>query len=239
MVRRMNASVSKTVAADTPGPDFRGIEAWVFDLDHTLYTMDADQQAAMEERICRFVQGHFAIAREPAWEIQKRYLREHGSTLSGLVRHHGVDQDVYHDFVNDLDSLALARDEYLRAGLARLPGRRFVFTNNCGRFAAAVLDRLGVADLFADIVDAGAMGHQPKPSPESFDTLIARGAIAPAKAAMFDDSQRNLVPASALGMKTVWFNDGLGQSHWRIDRPDVHIDHETDDLASFLHSIRL
>jgi putative hydrolase of the HAD superfamily len=239
MVRRMNASVPKTVAIDTSGPDFRGIEAWVFDLDHTLYTMDSDQQAAMEERICRFVQRHFAIDRDPAWEIQKRYLREHGSTLSGLVQHHGVDQDIYHDFVNDLDSLALERDEDLRAGLARLPGRRFVFTNNCGRFAAAVLDRLGVADLFADIVDAGAMGHLPKPSPASFDTLIARGHIAPAKAAMFDDSQRNLVPASALGMKTVWFNDGLGQSHWRIDRPDVHIDHETDDLASFLHSISL
>ncbi|MEJ1967500.1 MAG: hypothetical protein WDN03_02510 [Rhizomicrobium sp.] len=49
----------------------------------------------------------------------------------------------------------------------------------------------------------------------------------------------NLVPARALGMKTVWLNDGLGQSHWRIDDPERHIDHQTDDLAAFLHSIRI
>ena len=43
----------------------------------------------------------------------------------------------------------------------------------------------------------------------------------------------------ARGMTTVWFNDGLGQSHWRIDAPERHIDHVTDDLAAFLQTIRI
>jgi putative hydrolase of the HAD superfamily len=231
---------SLTKAVETASrPDFRGVDAWVFDLDHTLYTMDAVQQAEMEERICRFVQRHFGIARDPAWEIQKRYLKDHGSTLSGMMIHHGVDPDPYHDAVNDIDALGLEKSVGLRAGLARLPGRRFVFTNNCGRFAKAVLARLGVEDLFAGIVDAGALKLTPKPSPAAFETLIAQCGIVPARAALFDDSPRNLIPAHALGMRTVWFNDGLGQSHWRIDRPELHIDHETDDLATFLQTIRI
>jgi putative hydrolase of the HAD superfamily len=220
-------------------PDLRHVEWWVFDLDHTLYTLDGAPQAAMEERICLFVQRHFGIARQPAWDIQKRYLREHGSTLGGLVLHHGVDADAYHDFVNDIAALELKDDARLRNALARLPGRRVVFTNNCGRFAAEVLRRLGVAELFGDIVDARAMNYVPKPLPPAYDALLARTGIVPGRAALFDDSARNLVPARALGMTTIWFNNGQGQSHWTIDDAERHIDHQTDDLAAFLQAIRI
>lgn len=221
------------------GPDLRHINAWIFDLDHTLYIMDHERHRHVEERICRFVQNHFAIAHAPAFEIQKRYLREYGSTLGGLVAHHGVDADAYHDFVNDIDALDLSDDPALRAALARLPGRRIVFTNNCGRFAQDVLERLGVRTLFADIVDARAMSFIPKPRPGAYRALIERCDVAAAKAALFDDSARNLVPAHALGMTTIWFNNGLGQSHWTIDDAESHIDHQTSDLVSFLKSIRV
>jgi putative hydrolase of the HAD superfamily len=220
-------------------PDLRHVEWWIFDLDHTLYTLDGEPQAAMEERICLFVQRHFGIARQPAWDIQKRYLREHGSTLGGLVLHHGVDADAYHDFVNDIAALELKDDARLRDALARLPGRRVVFTNNCGRFAAEVLRRLGVAELFGDIVDARATNYVPKPLPPAYDALLARTGIAPGRAALFDDSARNLVPARALGMTTIWFNNGQGQSHWTINDAERHIDHQTDDLAAFLQAIRI
>jgi putative hydrolase of the HAD superfamily len=220
-------------------PDFRHVRTWVFDLDHTLYTLDTAQHRAMEERICVFVQRHFGLPREPAWEIQKRYLHEYGSTLAGLVRHDGVDPDIYHDAVNDLAALSLKRDANLRAALARLPGRRLVFTNNCGRYAAGVLKALGVDDLFETIVDAKALGYVPKPQEPAYDALLALGDFTPQRAALFDDSVRNLVPARARGMTTVWFNNGGGQSHWKVEDQGLHIDHETDDLARFLSGIRI
>jgi putative hydrolase of the HAD superfamily len=237
MVPPMQGAGTTASATVAQTPDFRHVSAWVFDLDHTLYTFDAVRQAEMEERICRFVQRHFDLPREPAWELQKRYLAQYGSTLAGLVMNHEVDPDAYHDVVNDIASLGLKPDGPLRAGLERLPGRRFVFTNNCGRFARDVLEKLGIADLFADIIDARAMEFVPKPQPAAFDALLATTGLAPARAALFDDSARNLVPARALGMTTVWYNDGLGQSHWRIDSPERHIDYQTDDLPSFLHTI--
>lgn len=220
-------------------PDFRHVRNWIFDLDHTLYTLDAAQHRAMEERICVFVQRHFDLPREPAWEIQKRYLREYGSTIAGLVRHDGVDPDVYHDAVNDLAALSLEPDVALRAALQRLPGQRLVFTNNCGRYAANVLKALGVEDLFGLIVDVRALGYVPKPQEAAYDTLVRLGRFEASKAALFDDSMRNLVPARARGMTTVWFNNGGGQSHWRVDQQALHIDHETDDLAAFLQTIRI
>jgi putative hydrolase of the HAD superfamily len=220
-------------------PDFRGIDTWIFDLDHTLYTLDTAQQSAMEERICVFVQHHFGIAREPAWEIQKRYLTEYGSTLSGLRLHHDVDPDIYHDAVNDVGAAGLVPSAALREGLARLPGKRLVFTNNCGRYARDVLDRLAVSDLFDDIVDVRALDYVSKPKKQAYDTLIARGGLDARRAVLFDDSQRNLVPAHVRGMTTVWFNNGLGQTHWRVERPDLHIDYETEDLAGFLLNLRV
>jgi putative hydrolase of the HAD superfamily len=238
MVRAMRGDGETAMQTGLSGPDFASIDTWVFDLDHTLYTFDAAGQTEMEERICRYVQRHFAIARDPAWEIQKRYLKEYGSTLAGLVMNHGIDADHYHDAVNDIESLGLKADMPLREGLARLPGRRLVFTNNCGRYAADVLARLGVRELFDDIVDAKATNFVPKPQAGAFDALIAQGRFDPRRAALFDDSARNLVPAHARGMTTVWFNDGLGQSHWRIDDAARHIDHETDNLPAFLKEIR-
>ena len=220
-------------------PDFRGLNAWVFDLDYTLYTTDAAEQAQMEERICLYVQNHYGLARDAAWEVQKAYLRDYGSTLAGLVHNENIDADAYHEVINDIEVLDLKPDTALRTGMKRLPGQRFVFTNNDGRFAAEVLTRLGIRDLFAGIVDARAMNFVPKPKQAAYDTLLAQTGLDPRRAVLFDDSPRNLVPAKALGMKTVWFNNGLGQSAAKIERPELHIDHQTDNLAHFLQTIRI
>ncbi len=230
---------SKEIENAPSPPDFRGADAWIFDLDHTLYTVDAARQAEMEERICRYVQRHFGLGRDAAWEIQKGYLRDHGSTLAGLIRNDHIDPDAYHGEINDIEELGLKPDARLRSGLERLPGRRFIFTNNCGRFALNVATRLGIADLFAGIIDVKAMDYILKPHQKAFETLFAAGGIAPERAVLFDDSPRNLAAGHALGMKTVWFNNGLGLSHMKIAQPELHIDHQTDDLATFLHSIRI
>src|SRR5262249_30684448 len=65
-----------TIHQKTPdtAPDFRGVDSWVFDLDHTLYTTSKAQDAEMEERICRFVQEHYQVPRDEAYRIQKTYL---------------------------------------------------------------------------------------------------------------------------------------------------------------------
>ena len=116
-----------------------------------------------------------------------------------------------------------------------------------GTTAAAVvmggLPRFARAADLPHVTDADptakALGYVPKPQEAAYEALLALGNFTPQRAALFDDSVRNLVPARARGMTTVWFNNGGGQSHWRVEDQGLHIDHETDDLARFLSGIRI
>lgn len=233
-------SASDPAPPESPdAPDFRHVEVWVFDLDHTLYTIDAARHGEMAERICLYVQHHFGLERDPAWALQKQYLKDYGSTLAGLVRHHGVDPDAYHDFVNDIDALDLTTDAALRQALLRLSGKRMVFTNNCGRYASRVLERIGIADLFDDIVDTKIMAYVPKPNASAYEAIVARGA-APGRSAMFDDAPRNLLPAHERGMTTVWLRNA--PAGWAAEKQlprAAHIHYETDSLADFLAGLRI
>ncbi len=213
--------------------DLRHVENWIFDLDNTLYAAGAGLLAAVEARICLFVERELGLEKEEAWGVQKAYYREYGTTLAGLMQRHGTDAEAYLDFVNDIELTGLAPDPVLAAGLERLPGRRFVFTNNCGRYAERVLAKLGVAHLFDDVWDVRAMGFAPKPSPAAYDTVL-RGDVRPDAAAMFDDIAANLKIPHALGMSTVWLRNAPACAE-----KAPHIDHEIDNLPAFLHTIEI
>ena len=104
------------------------------------------------------------------------------------------------------------------------------------------------ASALADLFDAG-LGHPhhrlraQARCRRLIDAVVAAGGVAPGKAAMFDDIARNLVAAHALGMTTVWLKT---DAPWGTPGPGISgcvapgdIDHETDDLAQFLNSIRI
>jgi len=98
-----------------------------------------------------------------------------------------------------------------------------------------VLERIGIADLFADIIDARILGETPKPNPSAYRHI----ASPPDATAFFDDSLRNLKPAHELGMTTIWCRTGpQGQAEPLAARP-AHVHYETDDLTQFLLNIRI
>ena len=55
----------------------------------------------------------------------------------------------------------ISADPELVAAIDRLPGRKFVFTNGDADYAARVLDRLGLANLWDGLHDIHAMGYVP------------------------------------------------------------------------------
>lgn len=224
------------------GPDFRHVETWIFDLDNTLYRADSDLFAQIDARMSAYVATLLKVPLDDARRIQKDYYRDHGTTLNGLVTMHGIDPETFLENVHDIDLSLLAPDPVLNDAVARLPGRRFVFTNGCRHHAGRVLDRIGLSPLIDDVWDIRATGLRPKPEPAAYQTVIAKARIAPARAAMFEDVARNLVPASALGMTTVWIDNG---SVWSKQGPQYpvpqsrDIDYKTGDLANFLGTIRI
>ncbi len=171
-------------------PDFRHVTDWIFDLDNTLYRADNGIFAQIESRMTDYVERHLRLPRDQARAVQKDLYRQYGTTLNGLMREHDCDAEAYLAYVHDIDLGDLAPDARLTAALARLPGRRFIFTNGCANHAARILDRIGLAGSFDAVWDIRTMKFSPKPMPQAYAGVMATGGVDGHKAAMFDDIAR-------------------------------------------------
>lgn len=189
-------------------PALAHVESWIFDLDNSLYPPSANLFELIDERMGAFIQRLLGVDPIEARRVQKQHFLEHGTTLAGLMRDHGVDPHEFLDFVHDIDLARLTADPDLVAALDRLPGRKFIFTNADIGHAERVLDRLGLANAFDGMHDIHAMEYVPKPNPQGYAAMCARHRIDPQRALFIDDMARNLVPAKALGMTTVWLDNG-------------------------------
>jgi putative hydrolase of the HAD superfamily len=220
--------------------DFQTVDFWVFDLDNTLYPPSSGLFRQIDERMRAFVRARFGVDDEEARTIQKGYYRTYGTTLNGLMSERGVDPHEFLGFVHDIDVSALAPNPKLAEGIAALPGRKVVFTNGSCAHAERITRQLGLAQSFDGVMDIFALKFRPKPHAEAYDTLFDHFAADPARAALFEDLPRNLIPAHKLGVTTVLVT---GDHPWRHDGPPAppdyadFIHHETDDLPSFLREL--
>ena len=215
---------SESISADTA--------VWVFDLDNTLYPHGTDLFAQMDVKMGGFIADMFSVDRIEARRIQKDYLMRYGTTLRGLMNHHGVDPHHYLQTVHDLDLSAIKRDPALREALQQLPGRKLVFTNADTPYAERVLDKLGVADILDTVFDIHAADFAPKPDQTAYDMFMKKHGVDPTQAVMVEDMARNLKPAKEMGMQTVWVNTG---SVWgEADHHPDFIDVEISDLSAWL-----
>jgi putative hydrolase of the HAD superfamily len=231
----MPESAAPTLASPPPPRSLDGVETWVFDLDNTLYPASCRIFDQIHRRMGEFIAGHFGVGMDEAVRIRRELFLAHGTTLRGLMTEHGVDPQAFMDYVHTLDLSAIARDHALGAALAALPGRKVVFTNGSVRHAENILGHLGLDAHFSGIFDIEAAGYVPKPDPAGYDALIRRFAIDPVRTAMVEDMAKNLAPAAALGMTTVWVR---GDADWAAEGADApYIHHVVDDLTPFLTRI--
>jgi putative hydrolase of the HAD superfamily len=209
---------------------------WLFDLDNTLHPAANGLQAAISSRMTRFVADLLDLEHQAALVVQKQLFRDHGTTLRGLMNDHGVVPDAFYEYVNGVDYDVVAPDTRLAAILARLPGRKLVFTNASARHAEQVIDRLGIAPHVDGVFDAEAASYRAKPDPQAYASLVERFGVTPRNAVMVEDIARNLAPAAALGMTTVWLRPtDLPDPHWAAPEPGCgYVHHETDDLPAWL-----
>ena len=114
----MNLTV-ETIAPHKPRDlrAFADIEAWVFDLDNTLYPRSSNLFRQVDERIRMYVRKLLNVDEAEADRIQKTFYREHGTTLRGLMLKHSVDPDDFLAFVHDIDHSVVKADPALGAAI--------------------------------------------------------------------------------------------------------------------------
>ncbi|AUW56747.1 pyrimidine 5'-nucleotidase [Sphingobium sp. SCG-1] len=215
--------------------DFAHIDTWIFDLDNTLYPAKSDLFGLIDIKMGEFIQTLLGCDPVEARRVQKGYFLEHGTTLAGLMRDHAVEPRTFLDYVHDISLDRLMMDHALIDNIAALPGRRLIFTNGDAAYAGRVLAKLGLADAFELIHDIHACAYVPKPDPAGYAALCEIHDVDPRCSVFFEDMARNLKPAKAIGMTTVWVNNGSEAGN--VDAHADFIDYETDHLTPFLANI--
>jgi len=233
---RMNAAAPLPLVAK-----FAHVDAWVFDLDNTLYPFDCGLWPQIEERITLFLIEHSGLDGASAMALQRYYYRQHGTTLGGLVKEDGISPEGFLDFVHNIDRSGLAPNPRLGEEIAKLPGRKLIFTNGSRGHALATVEQLGLTGLFEGTFDIVASGLVPKPLDAAFDSFFRAHGVEPTRAAMFEDIAKNLVVPRARGMTTVLVRPKPGGADHRQmsdqEPAGSQVDFTTDDLSGLLAEI--
>ncbi|MBI3440132.1 MAG: pyrimidine 5'-nucleotidase, partial [Proteobacteria bacterium] len=84
-----------------PSP-LASIEAWVFDLDNTLYSTPLLYEA-VGGRMTAYIARALGVSDDEARILRERYFDEYGATVVGLSRHHAMDAHDFLAHVHDVD----------------------------------------------------------------------------------------------------------------------------------------
>ena len=179
---------------------------WIFDLDNTLHDARLRIFPSMHEQINAYLRRNFGVDEAGANAMRQDFWRRYGTTLRGLMRHHGTDPRHFlaetHVFPELTDMVV--RENALKHALARLPGRKLVFSNAPRAYVEGVLRALRLGRFFDAVYTIEDTGYRGKPSLHGFHVLLRNHDLDPHRCVFIDDMLENLRAAHRLGMSTVW-----------------------------------
>ena len=215
------------------------IDTWIFDLDNTLYSADSGIFQQVHDLMGKFVSNHLNIEMKDAKILQKKYYKQHGTTLRGMMDNHGVDPDYFLSEVHKLDYSIVGENKLLNKELEKLKGRKIIYTNANREHTDNVLHQLKLKHMFSEIFDIKSANYIPKPEYEPYEQIIKDFNINPRTSIMFDDIAKNLVPAKKVGFISVWIDAGYENFSDDISNSKKYLDYETKDISTFLENVNI
>ena len=204
-----------------------------FDLDNTLYPRECGLFRLIEERIKAYLRSRLALTEEEVTTLRRRYLRDYGFTLVGLMKHHRIDPQDYLAFVHEVNiEGVLEEDTRLAYMMSRIPLVKVIVTNGTQRHARRVIRSLGIESFFSHIFDIAFMEYIPKPNPSSFHKVMEYLGVTGDECLVLDDHPETLATARELGMTTVY----VGKKEQVV--ADYHIG-EVSGLEGVLDDLQL
>jgi putative hydrolase of the HAD superfamily len=199
---------------------------WIFDLDNTLHDARRAIFPSMHVQINAFLQRHFGLDEAGANEMRRHFWLRYGTTLNGLMRHHGVDPRRFLAETHVFPELAdiVVHENALRHALERLGGTKLVFSNAPRHYVQGVLRAMGLARYFDGVYAIEDARYRGKPALHGFHVLLRNHDLDPHRCAFVDDILDNLRTAHRLGMSTVW----VSTARRRVPFVDLRIESVID-----------
>lgn len=194
----------------------------VIDLDNTLYAADNGVFARMDVRMNNYIQRELHLSLAKANAMRVNYWKAYGSTLRGLMIHHGHDAEPFLREVHDVAAHELLKPvPELFQALQAIKAKKIIHTNGTRKHAEQVLNCLGVSDCFAAIYDIRFNAYQPKPCTQTLKKLFALEQVDAGAVVVIDDMPANLAAAKLAGAKTAWVHaDAATVPHaWDVAAP--------------------
>ena len=213
------------------------IKYWIFDLDNTLYSGQTKVFSEVDKKMSAFISKKMSVDLIKAKEIQKKYFYESGTTLSGLMRHDGIDPHEFLEFVHDIDISWLPKDLLLKEELIKIKEKKYIFTNGSHAHVENVTKQLGIDGLFDGVFDIVDANFIPKPHIDPYKKIMKKFDLDPKKSILIEDIAHNLEQAKNLGMKTCWLEND--ESFAKKDANKPYIDYKINSLPSFLQKINI
>ena len=179
---------------------------WIFDLDNTLHDARVHIFPSMHAQIQDFLKKQFGLDDEGASRMRRDFWLRYGTTLRGLMRHHGTDPRHFLAQTHVFPELAdmLVHENAVRHALARLGGTKLVFSNAPRHYVEQVLQAIGLRRFFNAVYTIEDARYRGKPETAGFHYLLRKHDLDPHRCALVDDMLDNLRAAHRLGMSTVW-----------------------------------
>ena len=194
---------------------------WIFDLDNTLHNAQARIFPSMHEQINGYLKRHFGVDDAGADAMRQTFWRRYGTTLNGLMRHHGIHPRDFIAETHVFPELAdmVVSENTLEHALERLEGKKLVFSNAPRHYVEQVLRALRVERFFDAVYTIEDTGYRGKPALRGFQVLLRKHDLDPHRCAFVDDILENLRTAHRLGMSTVW----VSRARRRVPFVDVRV----------------
>jgi putative hydrolase of the HAD superfamily len=185
------------------GNIFKNKDVWIFDLDNTLYSSKTKIFDQIDERMKLFISKKLNISFEKAFTLQKKFYKEYGTTLYGLMKHYNFQPKEFLNFVHDVNLDKITKNKNLFENIKNLPGEKIIYTNGDENYARRVLKKLGIHKLFSYILDIERSNYIPKPIIDPLISFLEEKRINLNNCVYFEDLQKNLENAHKYGITTI------------------------------------
>ena len=211
---------------------------WIFDLDNTIYDFNLGLFTKVSSRMTEYIKDFFDLNEVDALTLQRNMYKKYGLTLRGLMIEKKIDPEPFLEFVHDVDFSELDEDIKLKTLLGKIKGRKSIYTNATFQHAKNILKSMGIFEEFEIIFDIKDANYIAKPDFNSYLLMNKKLGLNDSnisKSIFFEDTAKNLKPASELGMSTAWIENDFNRKEANILRE--YINFTGSDIKSILSNM--